>query len=171
MSIYTKICSKCNTEKPSGEFSKRTASKDGLQPSSKQCKNILNRAWSANNSGTRKEYNKNYNPQYYSENKENIRFKQKQYRSEHISDNNARSAKRHASKLQATPFWSETKQNQAVYKEAKRLELETGIKQHVDHIVPLISDLVCGLHVLANLRIIPASENCSKGNHHWPDMP
>lgn len=47
----------------------------------------------------------------------------------------------------------------------------TGITWHVDHIVPLKSKIVCGLHCAANIRVIPASENWSKGNRRWPHMP
>jgi hypothetical protein len=42
---------------------------------------------------------------------------------------------------------------------------------HVDHIVPLVSKFVCGLHCEANLQLLPGPENQRKGNRVWPDMP
>jgi hypothetical protein len=47
----------------------------------------------------------------------------------------------------------------------------TSIDWQIDHIVPLVSKLVCGLHVAANIAVIPAKMNQSKGNRYWPDMP
>lgn len=47
----------------------------------------------------------------------------------------------------------------------------TNVTWHVDHIIPLQSLLVCGLHCGFNLRVIPAEENIKKGNRWWDDMP
>jgi len=73
---------------------------------------------------------------------------------------------RRARKLQAIPLWSNALEINKIYTQAKELEKNDGIKRHVDHIIPLKHDFVCGLHVHDNMRIITAHENMKKGNHY-----
>ena len=76
-------------------------------------------------------------------------------------------AKRRADKLKRTPPWLTGEQLIAMrklYKQAAWLTEITGVKWHVDHIVPLKGKNVSGLHIPDNLQVIPALENLKKGN-------
>lgn len=71
-------------------------------------------------------------------------------------------AKRRADRVRATPSWYDADKVRSIYLQAGRMR-NAGFDVHVDHILPLRGDTVCGLHVHNNLRIIPATENLSKG--------
>lgn len=80
----------------------------------------------------------------------------------------ARTAKRNADKLKATPKWVDLVALKKVYAEAAKRTAQTGVPHHVDHIVPLRHQLVCGLHVPANLHVLPALLNVLKSNGFAP---
>ena len=82
--------------------------------------------------------------------------------------NNAKEARRRATKKNATPSWANQEKIKRFYTKSKEFEQSTGLKHHVDHIYPLKSDFLCGLHVESNLQILTAEENCSKHNREWP---
>jgi len=67
----------------------------------------------------------------------------------------------------ATPAWltrTQKSQIRELYKIAITMTKTTGEQYVVDHIVPLRSDVVCGLHVPWNLRVITQEENLLKSN-------
>lgn len=72
--------------------------------------------------------------------------------------------KRNAAKCQATPKWADHTAITAIYEHAARLTQETGIRYDVDHIYPLQSKTVCGLHVADNLQVLTHIENIKKRN-------
>lgn len=80
-------------------------------------------------------------------------------------------AKRRALLLKATPpwFYQEEEAVQRLYAECANVSATTGVEHQVDHMVPVQSEIVCGLHCLANLQIITATENQSKGNRWSSD--
>lgn len=77
---------------------------------------------------------------------------------------NAHGNRRRAIQLKATPEWANLEKIKVLYEKAIWLESITGLKYHVDHIIPLKGVEVCGLHVWENLQILEASLNLKKNN-------
>ena len=104
-----------------------------------------------------KDYKKEKNKAYYEVNKE----KMKAYSSHYAKNNkgiiNAISSKRRADKIRATPSWANLEKIKEIYKNCPK-------GYHVDHIIPLRSEYVCGLHVESNLQYLTAKENMKKSN-------
>lgn len=67
-------------------------------------------------------------------------------------------------KKQAIPQWYETELVKQIYLMRDKLSMLWGIQLHVDHIVPLQSENVCGLHCWDNLQLLEATLNISKSN-------
>lgn len=79
-------------------------------------------------------------------------------------------AQRRAAHIRAMVKWADQQKIDAIYALAQNLSKATGMTHHVDHIVPLISKRVCGLHNEFNLQVLPGPDNLKKGNRSWPDM-
>lgn len=180
-----KKCSTCKELKLFENFSKSKAKRDGYHNQCKICVKHYKEVNKEQIAGYMKQYresnkdqisehrkqyyetNKEQYQQYYEANKKRFAEYQKQYCENNPTKINARNAKRRATKLNATPNWltpEEIQQIEDFYKEAQALKLATGQDYHVDHIVPLQGENICGLHVPWNLQILEASENIRKSN-------
>lgn len=165
-----KCCSKCKEIKILDNYSTDSGSVDKLSCYCKYCSNKNKKAYREGNQDKIKDYNsfnadkiKEYHKAYRVANADKI----KAYKLANADKRNAIQAKRRAKKIQATPAWLTKEQLEQIlgfYTKAKRLEQETGIKHHVDHIVPLQGLNVSGLHVPWNLQILTAKENLKKSN-------
>lgn len=80
-------------------------------------------------------------------------------------------ARRRAAESKATPSWNNDFIMAEAYDLAGLRTKLTGLPWSVDHIVPLRSPLVCGLHAHTNVRVITSRENSKKSNRSWPGMP
>jgi len=100
---------------------------------------------------------KKYHIKYYLKNKDKIKKYTKEYSLKNRHIRRAAWAKRKASELRATPKFANLNKIKEIYKNCPK-------GYHVDHIVPLISKIVCGLHVEWNLQYLTPSDNCSKSN-------
>lgn len=69
-----------------------------------------------------------------------------------------------ARKIRATPKWANHEAIKRIYDAASLMTRLTGTRWVVDHIYPLKSPLVCGLHTEANLQILTREENSRKHN-------
>jgi hypothetical protein len=141
--------------------------------------NENSRHWKEQNRERCKQYQRSYrdkNPEltkererrWRAQNPEKVKDKNKRWAKENPNKANAKAAKRRAAKKQAIPPWADLDAIKQIYAEATELSKLTKIQHEVDHIYPLQSDYMCGLHVETNLQILTQTENSSKGNRNWP---
>ena len=158
-----------------------------LRKTKGSCLECLKVEWEKGNT-TRAEYFKQYNEsdagkeakqRYYKTNKEAViaranarpleerRLHREKYKKQNPELYKALVSVRKRRHKNATPKWVTPDQKlkiRQLYLEAMRLTKLTGERYVVDHIVPLISPEVCGLHVPWNLRVITQEENLRKSN-------
>lgn len=172
-------------------FNKDRSRKDGLGVRCRDCNKVTSKTWKEDNPIRTKELNKSWredNKEYKQQcdinwREDNKEYKQeydRQYRTEHqeqlkqhLRDNagaaNARTNLRRAKKIQATPKWIDCDKITTLYEKSKELSEKFNCHFHVDHIIPLISNTVCGLHCWDNLQLLDQSLNCSKNNNYQID--
>lgn len=110
------------------------------------------------------------NALYWENNREKISAASSAWKRNNKDKANAITARRAAAKKRAIPKWADLTKVAEFYAMALKLSVDTGQPHEVDHIVPLQSKYVCGLHVECNLQVIQRGPNRSKCNRYWPDM-
>ena len=173
-----KQCSKCKETKPYEDFSKDKNRKDGHYARCKLCTSAYKKTYYSKN----KEEVKSKVKEYYLNNRdlckermqtyyENNKSYFQEYKAKYYEKNKAHyvaySTFRKSRVKKATPDWLSDDDRLRIAHMYKLRELKSfveGEEYHVDHIVPLRGENVCGLHVPWNLQLLPAKENLSKGN-------
>ncbi|HCJ8471908.1 TPA: hypothetical protein NV714_005863 [Escherichia coli] len=105
---------------------------------------------------------KDANPIKYQKSKEKYRVEKKDnVKASHFKHNSKRRVK-----FKKSVIYSELDQLVILeaYKLSKIREKETGIKWHIDHMIPLNAKKVNGLHCAENIQVIPAFLNLKKNN-------
>lgn len=175
-----KTCSKRRETKPVDRFYKTSKAKDGLYYYCKDCASKDTSKWYSKNKAAYAEKRSLLRK----ENVEAARSKASEYRSankERIAEYDKQWRRRNRPKVakkssdvrarRSTPAWANKLAILREYELAAWCTKVTGEAYNVDHIVPLRSKIVCGLHCEANLQVITAAENFRKSNQRWPDMP
>lgn len=129
--------------------------------------NTTRKAWADSN----RHITRASSAKFYRANREKMAEYSRAWTKKNASIANAKTAMRRAMRIQATPKWADQRALHQYFVIARFLSAELGIKFGVDHIVPLKSDLVCGLHCEQNMTLMLDSWNKSKCNRYWPDMP
>ena len=169
-----KYCRKCFTEKPEEAFSKHSGRPDGLQPHCKDCKKQTyqdNKPFLLSQMKDYREANKEWINKRINErqkaNRPAANERNRKWAALNKASKAAGLAKYRAAKDDRTPSWL-TEEHYSQIKEkywlAADLRKVTGEVYHVDHIIPLRGENVCGLHVPWNLQVLPMDINCSKSN-------
>lgn len=185
-----KVCGDCKATKPFDDFSPLKSGRDGRNPICKACRSRADRearlvkgdemrAAERRRHHANKEIKKASRLKWYAKNKAivaqrmveyhkknqaRILAKKAEYRAANRDNIYVLNGARRAAEKQAMLPSCDRKAMSELYRLARKLTQETGIPHHVDHVVPLRHEEVCGLHVNWNMQVIPAADNMNKSN-------
>ena len=125
-----------------------------------ECSKLQASSWRANNP----EHLYHYERQIWEKKGEKRRQQYRDWAKKNQAKLAAKTGFRRALRDKATPPWVDKEALQKIYKDCHNQTKATGVRHHVDHIVPLKHTHVCGLHVPWNLQLLTASENSRKKN-------
>ncbi len=177
MSEPIKRCNGCETEKPHTSFSR-----DGLYLRSrcKPCRRVVNLNWHFNNpvraqANRRMIYRKNRQAEITKSMAYNVAHPEiyRSWTAANLPKLAEKQRAKNARKLGATPCWLSAihrAQISEFYEIAAARGTQTGVKCHVDHIVPLDGKWFSGLHVPWNLQVLEAAKNTAKRNKVPTDL-
>lgn len=161
-------CTKCCQTKPLDMFYKDRKRSCGRMSECIACNKASRAAYRAVNRNKERERSR----VYHARNPEVVRSRVKRWRKNNPGKERAKAKMRETQTIKACPPWARKgvvkEQICRHYLHAEWLEAVTEIPMHVDHIVPLRNDFVCGLHVPANLMVLSAEDNVSKNAYWWP---
>lgn len=160
--MQTKICKTCGQNLKVDSFYKAKQGKFGVRASCKDCEGKKQSFYRS--SSEQKDRISLYNKAYPKDKKLSAQKAWVKSNYDYVLSYNA--SRRQLSK-RAT-FVGYKEEIEVFYWMTRDLRAVTGEEYHVDHIVPLKGESVCGLHVPWNLQILPSDINMSKSNNFDP---
>lgn len=198
MVLNEKFCNICKTTKSISEFGLKSSSKSGYSSGCKECCKERSKRYRESfpekareavrkchlEKGDIYKASRKYTEemakkaleralQWKKDNPDRVKRLRAEWKKKNKGKVNYYTAKRRASKINATPSWLSEKDLEWIafmYTVCRDVSEERGEQYHVDHIIPLNSKLACGLHVPSNLQIITAKENIKKHNSFDSDL-
>lgn len=163
---YSKNYRKANPSRVKNTLSKYASSEKGKNRHKKYAKSEKGRE-SSNQRNFRYKLNHPEKVKAYQSSERRRKLSREQYIRKKNSDPAyyvSKRALRRAKEKESQPEWVNREEILEIYQQAEELQWLSEEQLEVDHIIPLINDKVCGLHVSWNLQIVPMSLNRQKGN-------
>jgi hypothetical protein len=179
LDIKFKKCNVCLLIKDIAHFSKDITTNEGWARRCKYCSKIFGKRYRENNPEITKKNNKKFkelNPEYYKEwrleNSKSISGRNRDWYSANRKDKSEKNKKWKRENPDSVRAYSENRRIKIKLSTPKYADIRAINKFkrrvpddcHVDHIIPIINERVCGLHTLENLQYLTFIENTVKGS-------
>ena len=143
--LKSKYCGGCKKRKAHSFFHKSPLTVDGCATQCKKCKSAYDKANRAR-----------FRDRLLSAPSASTEYRHK-WNTENKELKNSYTIERRQKIKTATPSFADKKEIRKIYNGRPE-------NMHVDHIIPITSNIVCGLHVHWNLQYLTPQENSDKGN-------